>query len=111
MKFTLPFVCRNLMNVRHHWSVPGRIQQRCAGYVLAAIGKDAGNVGRRRVVITLHRNPAHALDRDGAYSSVKPLLDAIKNLGHLTDDSEKWCDFQVDDKRRKTTVEIEECDE
>ena len=111
MKISLPFVCRNLMNVRHHWSVPMRIQQRCAGYVLAAIGKDTGNVGRRRMVITLHRNPAHALDRDGAYASVTPLVNAIKKLGHLRDDSEEWLELsviQADSKARKTEVEIED---
>ena len=109
IRVKLPFVCRNLMNVRHHWSEPGRIQKRCSGYVFAQIGKESAEVGKRRMVITLHRNPAHALDRDGAYASVKPLVDAIKKLRHLKDDSEEWLDLsvvQADSKQRSTLVEI-----
>ena len=97
------------MNVRHHWSLPGQIQKRCAQYVFSCIGKSTEQVGKRRMIISLYRNPAHALDTDGAYSSVKPLVDSIKKLGHLRDDSDQWLDLQVvqiDSKTRHTEVEI-----
>lgn len=119
MRFTLPFVLKNPENgpVGSHWSVRSRKRAadkaRCAGYVLSQLGKGTGNVGRRRVVITLHRPPEHALDRGGAYSSVKVIPDVLVGFGHLRDDSDEWCDLQVvqvDSKERKTVVEISEID-
>lgn len=119
MKFTLPFVLKNPQNGSvGHWAVRSKKRAadrlRCGQYILCAIGKQTEPVGRRRVVITLYRPPQHAMDKEGAYSSVKPIPDSLVGLGHLRDDSEKWCDLQVvqvDDKRRKTEVEIEDCDD
>jgi tetrahydromethanopterin S-methyltransferase subunit B len=63
------------------------------------------------MVITLYRPPHQAMDRDNAYASVQPVVNSVKKLGHLVDDSEQWLDLQVvqvDFKGRKTEVEIED---
>ena len=114
MRFTLPFVLKNPLNGSvGHWSKRSKQRAtdrlRCGMYILAAIGKETSGVGRRRVVIMLCRNPAHALDRDGAYASVKPLVDALKDLDHLHNDTEEWLDLhvvQADSTVRQTEVEI-----
>ena len=112
MKFSLPFACPSPLNHGGlHWTKRRKIQERCAQYVFSQIGKGNGEFGKRQVVITIYRNPAHAMDRDNAYASVKPLVDAIKKLVHLRDDSEEWLELTVnqrDAKKRSTEVEITE---
>jgi hypothetical protein len=110
MKFSMPFVCKSPINSGGmHWSTRAKLKDQCGGYVFAGIGKELNPVGKRRIIITIFRPSHHAMDRDNAYASVKPLVDAIKRLGHLRDDSEEWLDLQVvqmDAKSRRTEVEI-----
>jgi hypothetical protein len=116
MKFTMPFVLKNPLNGSvGHWSKRAKQRSedrlRCGQYILAAIGKNNTVVGKRRVIITLYRPPHHALDRVGAYASIKTLEDSLVSLGHLRNDNDEWCDtqvLQVDAKQRQTEVEI--CD-
>jgi hypothetical protein len=61
------------------------------------------------MIVTLFRPAHHAVDRDNAYASVQPVVNAVKKLGHLHNDSEEWLDLQVvqaDAKERRTEVEI-----
>ena len=112
MKIDLPFVCRSPINHGGmHWTKRRKLQFLSAQYVFVAIGKGDGSMGRRRMVITLHRPPRHAMDRDNAYASVQPIVNSVKKLGHLRDDSEEWLDLvvqQADDKKRWTEIEITE---
>ena len=66
---------------------------------------------RRRV--TIHQYRWALLDKDNFHASHKELLDALKRLGLLVDDSEKWVEHgehsQVIDRRsRRTEIIVEE---
>ena len=110
VKAELPFVCKSPINSGGlHWTKRRKLQERAAEYLFAAWGKSEPPSERRTMTITLHRPPHHAMDRDNAYASVQPVVNAVKKLGHLRDDSEEWLDLivrQADDKKRWTEVEI-----
>lgn len=67
------------------------------------------NGRRRRVVITQYRK--RLLDPDNATAACKRLLDAMRDLQLIKQDSEKWIELevrQVTDKEEKTTIAIED---
>jgi Holliday junction resolvase RusA-like endonuclease len=66
---------------------------------------------RVRVRITIHHSRRY--DEDNIYGSIKPVLDALRNVGYIHDDNRKWIDLELrqEDGRntmeRKTVVELE----
>ena len=49
--------------------------------------------GKRR--LTIERHGKRSLDKDNAYGGCKLLVDAIKRLGFIVDDSPKHCELEV----------------
>jgi len=50
---------------------------------------------KRRVVVEIVLFCTRRYDRDNAYGSVKPILDALRHLGWVQNDSELWVDLDV----------------
>lgn len=60
---------------------------------------------KRRVVVAIVLFCTRRYDRDNAYGSVKPILDALRHLGWIENDSERWIDLDVSSQlvgRRKS---------
>ena len=67
------------------------------------------NNRRRRVVITQYRK--RLLDKDNLYTSVKRLVDAMRDLQFIKQDSERWVDLkalQEKSAEERTTILIED---
>jgi len=63
---------------------------------------------RMRVQITSHRKAL--LDRDNLIGGMKPLVDALKDVHAIRDDSPAWVSIeyiQVVDKTHKTVIDME----
>jgi Holliday junction resolvase RusA-like endonuclease len=71
-----------------------------------------GHVGpkRRRVEIVSFR--ARYLDKDNLYGGAKVLVDAIRDIGMIVNDSPKWIDLKVrqrlDRANQRTEIKIAE---
>jgi len=67
--------------------------------------------GRKHVTVTLYHR-ARRFDQDNAHRAAKPLLDALRRLGLIRNDSRRWLDLdieqEVDRERPCTVVEIDD---
>lgn len=70
-----------------------------SGYELLAHKK------KRKASITVIRYGSRALDHDNCMGGLKPLIDSIKELGLIVDDSPKWLDLKVEQKKCKRGLE------
>ena len=63
---------------------------------------------KKCVTITLYRK-GRRFDQDNAFGAVKPLVDALRELGLIWNDSPKWLDLGVAQRldHRNPRVEIE----
>ncbi len=53
-------------------------------------------------IISERQGKKWALDADNLYASVKPVLDSIRNLGLIVDDSTEWIDLKVEQYKGST---------
>jgi len=64
---------------------------------------------RRKVLIISYRK--RRFDKDNQYGGLKPLLDALKDIGLIWDDHEKWIDLEtrqsIDGKNPRTEIYVE----
>ena len=64
---------------------------------------------RRQVQIISYRK--RTFDKDNHYGGLKPLLDALKDIGLIWDDHEKWIDLEtwqeIDGENPRTEIYIE----
>lgn len=83
---------------RMHWAVKGRMRKAFAQEIIIAAA-NAGlklrptdtKPGRRRVTITTYR--PRRLDPDNTQGGLKPLLDAMRDVGLLRNDSPRWLEL------------------
>ena len=59
----------------------------------------------KQAVITITLFTARLMDYDGAYGSVKPLLDGLVGAGVIRDDSPKYIDLEVKQTKVKHIIE------
>jgi hypothetical protein len=131
LRFELPGVPPNLLNVRMHWAKLATTKKQWfeATYRAAQLARGglakAEPEDRRQVKITLFR--VRLLDKDGAEASVKPLIDALKRyqrrkvggvmvkvdgVGLIYDDDAEHCGWSVEQvqikhrKEQKTVVRV-----
>lgn len=122
--FTLPFVLPSLNTMlRTHWSKRQKHQEWLSQEVMVGLGgprhfpRPPFSVAR----VTVVRGSAGALDTDGCYASVKPLLDVLcvnsrthpVGLGIIEDDTPARCHLVVSQqhaarKEQFTAVRVEE---
>jgi hypothetical protein len=104
------------MNHRQHWADRHRWGKQWKESVEASIWENKRKLGKipyekARVLVTLFT--MKLLDKDNAYASVKPIVDALKIYGVIVDDRLDCIDLtvgQVQVKHRadeKVTLEIE----
>jgi len=81
---------------RAHWAVKRRLRQRFAWIMRTELMLQtipAPPTGKRSVTITIHRN--RALDPDNLTGGCKPLIDAMRDIGLIKNDSPKWITLSV----------------
>jgi hypothetical protein len=104
------------MNARQHWALRHRWGKQWKESVEAGIWENKRRLGkmpyeRARVLVTLFT--MKLLDKDNAYASVKPIVDALKIYGVIVDDRLECIDLTVDQRKvkhrteEKVTLEIE----
>jgi hypothetical protein len=104
--------------IRMHWAERKRLRLRLAKeiwgrYLLDGyhgdIEKDRGKKVKKSVTITLYRK-GRRFDKDNAYGAVKILIDALRDVGFVYNDSEKWLDLgvcqELDHEHPRTEIEI-----
>jgi len=66
---------------------------------------------KRSVTVKLYRK-GRRFDKDNAYGAAKILLDSLRDLGLIYNDSERWLDLSVcqelDHKNPRTVIEIKD---
>jgi len=94
---------------RMHWAVKKRLRRSVAQELTAAIhDQDEPFVPattRRRVTIRVYR--PRRFDPDNAIGGLKVLLDAMRDVGLLKNDSPKWLDLGLDQRIEKTDCRTE----
>ena len=97
--------------LRTHWAARGRDLESWKYHILAVAGNrhKLAKRGRVRLKIVVYRGKLQ--DPDNAVGSVKPLVDALKRLGWLVDDTLEYLDLEVvelvDRKNQRTEVHWE----
>ncbi len=115
-KITIPVVVPSINEtINLHWGARDRLKKSYVAHIQGAIHDQGMKINklkrakRRRLMIYSFRKKE--LDRDNLYASHKFLIDAIKDLGLIWDDSEKYCDlriFQLPHPEQKTEIFITE---
>jgi hypothetical protein len=111
MKLTLKSIPPSMNQVmRMHWAERRRLRSTLQWELTAALA-DGGmklppllygkTAPRRRVIVHVYR--PRRLDSDNAYGGCKVLLDAMRDIGLIRNDSPKWLEFVVNQC-------IEKCD-
>src|SRR5665213_150669 len=91
-------------NHRQHWAVRHRWNKLWQDSVQAGLWENKRRIGgvpylKARVQITLHT--MKLLDKDNAYASVKPIVDALKVYGVIVDDRLDCIDLTVSQEQVK----------
>jgi Holliday junction resolvase RusA-like endonuclease len=118
MKFTilteLPSANKLL---RMHWAKRRQIKAVILTELwVQKLGQGIFNTGERKkikksVLITIYHR-TRRFDKDNAYAAVKPVVDCLRQLGLIYNDSPRWLDLgvcqELDHKNPRTEVEIKE---
>jgi len=97
--------------LRSHWAARGRDLESWKWHILGEAGNrhKLAKRGRVRLRIVVYR--AGLQDPDNAVGSVKPLVDALKRLGWMVDDTLEYLELEVveliDRKKQRTEVHWE----
>ena len=97
------FVCRyiplNTANRTMHWTMRSKWTNAWKAEVMAQVQLNRKNlkIPLEKAKIKIILNTARIMDFDGAYNSVKPILDGLKkgNAGIIIDDSPKYIELEV----------------
>lgn len=73
-----------------HWSNYHNESKSWMGYCIAFIGRGAHNDKFRNIMIKTYHRGSTRYDRDNHIGGCKPLIDSLKKLGWMKDDSPKW---------------------
>lgn len=108
------FRCRsvpmNMANQRVHWATKSKWTRAWKDEVQIAIAQNTEpkiKSKKPKVLIKLYQNKL--MDYDGAYSSVKPVLDGLTEQGVIEDDGPEYIDLKVEQiqtKIKEQRVEI-----
>lgn len=103
-----------------HWAQRRKLRPQYAWAIRAAMIESGwaedgdmypARAPKMRVQITSHRKAL--LDRDNLIGGAKPLVDALKDVHAIRDDTESWATIewlQVVDKANKTVIDLEEAE-
>lgn len=113
------FKCRrtpyNMSNVAIHWMRKYEWSQAWKQEVIGAVAEYINQTKKREVFeqanIVIHLYKVSLFDEDGAYTSIKPILDGLRYAKVIKDDSKKYIDLHVEQHKvgrmRDERVEIE----
>ena len=99
---------------RMHWAVKRRMRRGFAWELRAALADidltpapliESPRPGKRRVSITIYR--PRRLDPDNCAGGLKPLLDAMRDVGLIRNDSPRWLELVVDQRIEKVDCRTE----
>jgi hypothetical protein len=106
--------------MRMHWAVRRRTEKHLRMWIIDAIATDSGEYKTippadwpesRRCRMTIRAFRKRHLDPDNAHGGLKLLIDAIKHLRLIHDDSPAWLDLSYDERidgvRPRVEIEIE----
>lgn len=94
----------NTANRRMHWAANYR--WKCAWeeetmWSIYLHKKKLGELPLRKPRIRIVLKTIRLMDKDGSYTSIKPIMDGIVKAGVLKDDSLKYVDYFVEQKKVK----------
>jgi Holliday junction resolvase RusA-like endonuclease len=103
---------------RIHWAAKKKMRSRLAWdlrFALLAIEypvpRDLAEVRPSKMRVKIRAYRKRRLDPDNAYGGVKVILDAMRDVGILRNDSPKWLDLEVeqfiDGKNLRTEIDFE----
>jgi Holliday junction resolvase RusA-like endonuclease len=95
---------------RSHWAVKRKLRNMFGQNVrmeTRLVNPMAEVKGKRRVKISIYR--PRRLDFDNAVGGCKPLVDSLRDIGLIKNDSPRWLDLEVEQfiDRKNPRVEIE----
>jgi len=114
-KITIPVIVPSVNETNKlHWGARDRLKKSYVAHISGAIHDMDMKINKlkrpkkRRLMIYSYRKKI--MDPDNIISSHKEMIDAIKDLGLIWDDSEKYIDlrvFQLEHPEQKTEIFIE----
>lgn len=87
---TLPFASKSLNAFNKlHWSERNKERERYQTLIWALLRQQSGNIPKHtgHVSIAIVRHAPRTLDYDNLVGGLKPVIDAIKQLGIIADDT------------------------
>lgn len=118
MKITVPMVPpspNQLRRTYRHYQAYKRLRDGWQRTIWALKGSSASSWEsnpRGKVLVRIHIEHGRLFDPDNLVGACKPVLDSLKNLCFIRDDSTEFLELKVTQERsieRKTTIEIQGC--
>lgn len=113
IKLVLDFITPSLNQlIRSHWSKRRALRIHYAWTIQAALiesGQDISNFKNQKQLIKITSYRKIKLDEDNLIGGAKPLIDALKDVNLIKDDSPDYVKieyYQIIDKTPKTIIEI-----
>ena len=113
-KITIPVIAPSVNEtIKLHWGARDRLKKLFIAHIEGAIHDMDMKINKlkrpkkRKVMIYSFRKKI--MDRDNIWASHKQMIDALKELGLIWDDSEKYIDlrvFQLEHPEQKTEIFI-----
>ena len=102
------YVPANMMNVKMHWAEKAKWKKAWEEEVLWAVYKNRKKFGKlplqyAKVKIIFHH--IKVFDKDGMYSAAKPIVDGLVKAGVIVDDSPRYIDLTVTQKKANKVIE------
>lgn len=92
MKFSIPWAAPGLNEwKRTHWRKNKAISDTVATYIVMAIGRPGNPVNTKAIVTVKIFRPGRRYDNDGCVIARKYILDSLRRLEWLKNDSPVWC--------------------
>jgi Holliday junction resolvase RusA-like endonuclease len=94
-----------------HWGVKRALRRRLGWELRVAWAGAGGKVEEGRRKVKVHLYLPRRYDHDNAVGGAKVLIDAMRDVGLLKNDSLRWLDLELEQhlsKEKRIEVEIEE---
>ena len=99
--------------LRMHWATRKKLLEAWSSdlwYSASCLGRSATLSGwarsRARLTVNICLQHNRLFDKDNAYGSVKVVLDAMKSLGFIADDSPEFIDLEVTQEKSRTVETV-----
>lgn len=114
MRIVVPMVPPSGNQMRRKYRHPFAYQKLRDGWkrtiwAMGTAGRNGVKAGNARLLVKIHVEHSRLYDEDNLVSGCKPILDSLKGLGYIKDDSPEHIELEITQEKsieRQTTIEV-----